>query len=82
MEKNDPKHFFVKLFNYLENYKIENEEEKIRVLKSCLDGPALDLYLALGQKKIMVCFRRTARVRFLRRYRRPQGPIFFFFEWF
>ena len=49
--KNDPKHFFVKLFNYLENYKIEEEEEKIRVLKSCLEGAALDLYLALPQEE-------------------------------
>ena len=49
--KKDPKHFFVKLFNYLENYKIEEEEEKIRVLKSCLEGAALDLYLALPQEE-------------------------------
>ena len=49
--KNEPKHFFVKLFNYLETYNIEGNEEKIRVLKSCLEGPALDLYLALPQKE-------------------------------
>ena len=49
--KNEPKHFFVKLFNYLETYNVESEEEKIRVLKSCLEGPALDLYLALPQRE-------------------------------
>ena len=49
--KSEPKHFFVKLFNYLENYEIEEEEEKIRVLKSCLEGAALDLYLALPQEE-------------------------------
>merc|ERR1711989_139791 len=49
--KNEPKHFFVKLFNYLETYNVESNEEKIRVLKSCLEGPALDLYLALPQKE-------------------------------
>ena len=47
----DPKHFFVKLFNYLETYKVKSEEEKIRVLKSCLEGPALDLYLALPKEE-------------------------------
>ena len=38
--KSEPKQFFVKLFNYLETYNVENGDEKIRVLKSCLDaGP-------------------------------------------
>ena len=49
--KNEPKHFFVKLFNYLETYNVESNEEKIRVLKSCLEGPALDSYLALPQRE-------------------------------
>ena len=43
----DPKHFFVKLLNYLETYKVHLEYEKIRVLRSCLEGSALDLYLSL-----------------------------------
>ena len=49
--KSEPKHFFVKLFNYLETYNVESDDEKIRVLKSCLEGPALDLYLALPQRE-------------------------------
>ena len=48
--KNDPKHFFVKLLNYLETYKIGTEEAKIRVLKSCLEDSALDLYLSLDEE--------------------------------
>ena len=46
--RDDPKHFFVKLKNYLETYHIDDNKEIIRVLKSCLDGKALDLYLTLN----------------------------------
>ena len=47
--KSDPQHFFVKLLNYLETYKIQAEDQKIRVLKSCLEDSALDLYLSLDE---------------------------------
>ena len=43
----DPKHFFVKLENYLDSYRIKTQVEKIRILKQCLEGSALDLFLTL-----------------------------------
>ena len=46
--KGDPKHFFVKLTNYLETYRIVGTSETVRVLKSCLEGSALDLFLSLS----------------------------------
>ena len=48
--KGDSKHFFVKLENYIESYKISSEETKIRLLKSCLENTALDLFLSLDDE--------------------------------
>ena len=44
----DSKHFFVKLSNYMETYGISSNGEIIRLLKSCLESAALDLYLSLS----------------------------------
>ena len=49
--RNDPAHFFVKLQNFVEINKIKKEAEKIAVLKSCLSGEALDLFLSLSAQE-------------------------------
>ena len=46
--RDDPAHFFIKLKNFIEINKIKKEAEKIAVLKSCLSGEALDLFLSLS----------------------------------
>ena len=45
----EPTHFFVKLENFLEHQSVSKEIDKIRIMKSCLEGPALDLYLCLDK---------------------------------
>ena len=44
----DCKHFIVKLANYMETYRIGGPGETVRLLKSCLEGAALDLFLSLS----------------------------------
>ena len=44
----DPKHFWLKMANYYEACKITKESEKICILKQCLEGTALDLFLSLN----------------------------------
>ena len=41
----------IKLRNFLEMYGIEAEKEKIMILKSCLEGKALDFYLTLAENE-------------------------------
>ena len=50
--KTDPRHFSVKLLNYMETYKVHSEYEKIRILNSCLEDSALDLYLFLEDHEL------------------------------
>ena len=40
----DSKHFMVKLTNYMETYGINGDGEIVRLLKSCLEKAALDLF--------------------------------------
>ena len=47
----EPRHFMIKLRNFLEIYGIEAEKEKIMILKSCLEGKALDFYLTLAENE-------------------------------
>ena len=47
----EPTHFFVKLQNFIEINKIKKEAEKLAVLKSCLSGEALDIFLSLSGDK-------------------------------
>ena len=51
MEKQILDIFSVKLLNYMETYKVHSEYEKIRILKSCLEDSALDLYLSLTDQE-------------------------------
>ena len=46
--KQNIKVYFIKLKNYLETYKINKAESRIRLLMQVLDGSALDLYLTLS----------------------------------
>ena len=45
----EARHFFLKLENYYEAYKIVKEETKTRILKQALDDRALDLYISLDE---------------------------------
>ena len=45
----DPRHFFVKLDNYFQSCRVVKEDAKVRVLKQCLEGTALDLFLSLDE---------------------------------
>ena len=47
----EPRHFMVKLRNFFEIYGIDAEREKIMILKSCLEGKALDFYLSLAENE-------------------------------
>ena len=49
--KGDSKHFFVKLSNYMETYGIDGGGETVRLLKSCLESAALDLFLSLSYRE-------------------------------
>ena len=41
----------MKLLNYVATYKIRSYDQKIQVLKSCLEEAALDLYLSLDENE-------------------------------